>query len=569
MVQANDKMGGKKDPGQWLHIDDFSPGCYDPSNQSTFSPVTNQPLGAADINNTFCCSVIKGGSLGPLPSVVGGLELSAYGGLQGGAPLAVLTGFIITPQLNDGSYEIIVILEMDDGTTHYVVAASYEPGGSVNLISGPTNNSDTTPGYFGAPYPAFTRANADGSSGPPPPGPVLIFPGSVATDASGSNGHLWLYPELDDPTSYTAQDLIVSGSSITGQVITYGDRIICIVGVDYDWPAGGGINTNENFNYTDPPESSEYGNQQTIMSPEEPWGYGAWGTMSVGELILIKKYGGAVMLNGDINVPSSIIPLPGVQSTGNFVGRAAMTPIGLIYCSENQGAWLWDGGNTAQKISQAIADNFFDLENNVIESNNYGFFVEHWQKWIMFSGNIWLDTDTQSWWNIFPKKGISIGSLTGTDFFWYCLTRNGNQLLAAPLTMDSDSDVVFSTLDNTNTSDTYQWQSLPIHVTQQGDAQRVVDIRQIIVRCSDPTGSGNCTLTASLPNGSWSDTSSAADTPIGSDPTIVRFNVGMGAQGLTDIVIRILAENPTPGPAPIIESIDIEYKVRAPEAVAN
>lgn len=568
MVQANDKMGGKRDPGQWLHIDDFSPGCYDPSNQSTFSPVTNQPLGAADITQTFCCSVLKGGSLGPLPAVVPGLDLSDYGGLND-SDVAVLTGFIVTPQLNDGNYEIIVILEMDNGVTHYVVAASYEPGDSVNLISGPTNDSATTPGFFGAPYPAFTRANADGDAGPPPPGPILVFPGSVATDANGANGHLWIYPELDDPTSYTAQDLIVSGSSITGQVITYGDRIICIVGVNYDWPAGGGILTNENFNYTDPPESTEYGNQQTIMAIETPWGYGAWGTMSVGELILIKKYGGAVVLNGDINVPSSIIPLPGVQSTGNFVGRAAATPFGLVYCSENQGAWLWNGGNTSQKISQNINDEFFDLEHDVIESNNYGFFVEHWQKWIMFSGNVWYDTDTNSWWNIFPKSGETIGSLNGSDFFWYCLTRNGNQLLAAPLTMTSDSDAVYSTLDNTNTSDTYQWQSLPIHVTQEGDAQRVVDIRQIIVRCSDPTGAGNSTVTVSTPNGDFTNASSPTDNPIGTDPTILRFNVGMGAQGLDDIVIRVLAENSTPGPAPIIESIDVEYKVRAPEAVAN
>jgi hypothetical protein len=567
MVQADTKIGGKRDPGQWLHIDDFSPGCFDPSNTSTESPVTNQPPGAADITGTFACSVVKGGSLGPLPGFTNGLQFSAYGGLQGGSTQAVLVGFIVTPQLNDGNYEIIAIFEMDDGTDHYVVAASYEPGDSVNLISGPTNTSPTTgPGIFGAPYPAFTRANADGSAGPPPPGPLLVFPMAISTDSSGPGGHLWIYPELDDPTSYTAQDLIVADSSITGQLITYGDRIICIVGVDYDWPAGGGINTNENFNYCDPPESTEYGNQQTIFSPEEPWGYGAWGSQSVGELLLVKKYGGAVLLNGDINVPSSVIPLPGVESVGDFVGRAAATPIGLVYCAQNRGAWLWNGGNTSQKISQAIADNFFDLEHNVIESNNYGFFVEHWQKWIMFSGNVWYDTDSGSWWNIYPKNGTTIGSMVGRDMFWYCLTRNGNQLLAAPLILRDNSANVWSTLDNTTPSETYQWKSLPIHVTENAD--RVVDIRSIIVRCSDPADTGAATITVSTPNGSFSSTTVAADNPIGPNPTILRFNVGLGAQGLQDIVVQIYAENSGAG-APIIESIDVEYKVRAPEAVAN
>lgn len=566
MVQPNERMGGKRDPGQWLHIDDFSPGMFDPSNISTEKPVSNQPPGAADATATFCCSSIKGGSLAPLPGLTDGLTYSNYGGLPGTSTFSVLVGFIITPQLNDGNYEIIAIFESDDGTDHYVVAASYEPGGSVNLISGPTITSDSVAGFFGAPYPAFTRANADGSSGPPPPGPLLVFPTAVATDPGGSGGHLWIYPELDDPTAFVAQDLIVTDSSITGQVITYGNRIICIVGVKYDWPAGGGINTNENFNYTDPPESTEYGNQQTIFAVEIPWGYGTWGTQSVGELLLVKKYGGAVILNGDINVPSSIIPIPGVQSTGDFVGRACSTPYGLFYCSQNQGAWVWNGGSASQKISQALNDSFFDLETGNIESNNYGFYVEHWQKWVMFSGNVWFDSDSGAWWNIYPKSGLSIGSLTGRDFFWYCLTRDANKLLAAPLILGSSGDVVYSTLDNTTPSEVYQWQSLPIHVVE--NAERVIDIRQIIVRCSDPAGTGLATVTVTLPNGTFTSTSNATDNPIGTDPTMLRFNVGMGAQGLNDIVIQVLAENTGAG-APIIESIDVEYKERAPEHVAN
>lgn len=564
-AQPNAKMGTKRDPGEWVHIDDFSPGCFDPSNISTASPVTNQPPGAADIDHTFMCSSLVNGSLGPLPLFVDGLTYAAYGGLPGTSTESVLVGFIITPQLDDGNFEIVAIFESDDGTDHYVVAASYTPGGAVNIISGPTDTSATTGGFFGAPYPAFTRMNVDGSGGPPPPSPILVFPTAVVTDGNGANGHLWVYPELLDPTAFTAQDLIVSGSSTTGQVICYGNRVICIVGVNYDWPVGGGINTNENFNYTDPPESSAYGDQQTIFAVETPWGYGAWGTISVGELLLVKKYGGAVILNGDINVPSSVIPIPGVESTGDLVGRAASTPIGLIYCSQNRGAWLWNGGNTAQKISQNIRDNFFDLEMGAIQSNNYGFFVEHWQKWIMFSGNVWFDTDTGGWWNIYPRANTTIGSHIGLDLFWYCLTRHGNELLAAPLILHSDSDDVWKTLDNEIPSDTYQWQSLPIHVVDH--AERVIDVRQIIVRCSDPTNSGDATITATLPNASWTDTSDPTDTPIGSDPTIVRFNVS--AQGVQDIVINILAENSSGNSAPIIESIDIEWRERAPRAVAN
>lgn len=550
-------------PLQWVHIDDFSPGGYDGSHVSTEQPEVSAPLGASQFQNTFCCAVIPGGALGPLPALTTQLALNTLtGGLPGTSSLALVTGFIITPQLNDGHYEVVVLLEADDGTHHYVQGWSYEPSvGSPHSIGNVTNTSATTPGFFGAPYPAFTRMNASGS-GTPPPGPILVFPGAVITDASGANGHLWIYPELLSPTSYVAQDLIVSGSSITGQVITYGNRVICIAGVTYQWPTGGGINTNENFNYTDPPESSTYGNQQTIFAVETPWGYGAWGTVSVGELLLVKKYGGAVILNGDINTPTSIIRVPEVQSTGDFVGRAAATPIGLIYCSQNQGAWVWNGGNAAQKISRNIDDNFFDLETNVVGTNNYGFNVEHWQKWVLFSNNVIYDTETNSWWQLYPRHGVNPIGLTGHNLWWYSLTQNGNQMLAAPLTITNGADPVYSVFDNTVPSPTYQWQSLPLNI---GSPDRTIDIRQIIIRASDPTNTGTATVEVKV--GSFDQTST---TTIGASPTTIRFNVGNGAQGIDSPVLTLIAHNPTSlGSAPIIHSIDLGYNIRAGVGVTD
>jgi hypothetical protein len=553
----------------WVHIDDFSPGCYDGSHISAVDPIVSAPLGAAQLTNTSCCASIPGGALGPLPMAVGSIEFSVLtGGLPGSATSAVITGVIITPQLDDGDYEVVYIFEADDGTDHYVTALSYVPGvGSPNLITGPTNMSGTTHGaIFGAPYPAFTRMTTSGSGNPPP---VLAFPGAVSTDASGASGHLWIYPELLSPTSYTAQDLIVSGSSITGQLIAYANRLLVLAGIDYDWPSGGGINTNENINYTNPPQSSDYGEQMTLLSIESPWGYGTWGSVSVGELLLVKKYGGAVLLYGDIDAPTSVIRVPGVQSTGDFVGSACATPIGLIYCSQNQGAWVWNGSNTAEKISENIRDDFFDLETGNIESNNYGFFVYQWQKWVLFSNNVIYDTETNAWWNLFPYTGVEFEGLpVGQNLFWYCLTQNGNQLLAAPLIVNSNSDNGYLVFDNTVPSPSYQWVSLPIHVTK--DADRVIDVRQIIVRASDPTGTGNAYIYVAIGD-SWTDQSNPTNTPIGNDPTPLRFNVGAGAQGLDDIIVTIFASNEGEGnpSAPIVHSIDIGYQTRARVAVAN
>jgi hypothetical protein len=538
---------------EWVHIDDFSPGVYDGSHISTEQPIISAPLGAANAVGTFACASIPGGALGPLPAVVATTPFSDLeGGIPSLCPYAVITGYIITPQLNDGSFELVILFEADNCTDHYVRAYSVSSGGPVNPITGPYETTATAAGFFGSPYPAFSRMTASGSGNPPP---ILAFPTAVSTDSAGASGHLWVYPSLAAPTTFVADDLITAHSSTTGQLIAYASRLICLAGIDYSWPLGSGVNTNENINYTNPPLSSTYGNQETFLGAEIPWGYGAWGSVSLGELLLIKKYGGAVILNGDIDAPSSVIPVPGVESTGDFVGSAAATPAGLFYCSQNRGAWLWNGGNTSQKISGNIADDFFDLQTHAITSNNYGFFCYHWQKWVLFSKNLMYDTTSGAWWVLYPNSGVSAGSLVGQDLFWYSLTQNGNAISAAPLKVTSNSDSFATIFDNTVPSRTYQWTSLPIHVVKNAD--RVLDVRQIVVRASDPTG-GAAAITVSI--GSFSATTTAT---IGSAPTPIRLNVGAGAQGLDDIVVTVLAENTSSHGAPILHSIDIGYQVRA------
>lgn len=546
-------INGKQYALEWVHIDDFSPGCYDGSNISTLKPtLTTAPLGAADISQTFSCTSIVGGALAPLPAVVTTTDFSFVDSIPGGSPYALITGFIITPQLNSGGYETVILYEADNGTDHYVRAWSLSSAGPVNAITGPTETTATTAGFFGSPYPAFTRMTASGSGNP---SPVLVFPTAVATDGNSTSGHLWVYPTLSAPTGFVAEDLNASVTSVTGQVICYGNRVICMAGIDYSWPLGSGINTNENFNYTNPPESAIYGSQETILGIERPWGYGAWGTISVGELLLVKKYGGAVILNGDINTPTSVIPIPGIQSTGDLVGSACPTPIGLVYCAQNQGAWVWNGGNSSQKISKNLNDDFFDLQTHAITSNNYGFFVYFWQKWVMFSNNIILDTDTNSWWKFYPNSGQGPGSV-GRDIFWYCLTQNGNQLAAAPLKVTNASQPLSTIFDNTVPSSFYQWQSLPIHVTKNAD--RVIDIRQVVVRVSDPTNTGDATIELTV-NGTVVATSTET---IGLVPEPIRFNVGV--EGVDDIIINLFANNTgTNGSAPIVHSIDVGYQVRA------
>lgn len=550
---------------QWLHLDDFSPGIWDGSYISSANPTISAPLGAAAPGQTFCCASLPQGGLGPLPGID---YINAYEEPFPGTTTSLyVVGFALNPGLQSGAEELIIVLEGDDGTSHYVQAWSTEPAtADINSILSTTNPS--TPGFFGAPYPAWTRMSTQPVIGDPGyvvPSPVLIFPSAVLTDGHGDQGHLYAYPPVTDPTSYSVQDLIdPTTSGVTGQVVTYNSRVQVLSGVGYAWPIPGGISTNENINYTDPFGSDAYGNQQVILAAEQPWGYGAWGSVSVGELILIKKSGGGVVMNGDISAPNSVIPLPGIESTGDFVGKADASSIGLVYCSQNRGAWLWNGGNTSQKISSQIQDNFYDASSTVIQSNNYGFCASHWQDWVLFSNNWLFDPDTGAWWILWPTTNNGNSKVIGYTFWWWQQGRLGYQVYAAPLKLGVTGD--FSTnwyarFNSETAAGHYSWTSLPMHVVP--NATRVVDVTQVIVRCSSPDGTGG-TVTANI--GDWSATT---DGVIGSNPTTFRFNAGNGCLGLSDITLNLTSETATDGSAPIIDSVDIGFSTRARQGSDN
>ena len=136
--------------------------------------------------------------------------------------------------------------------------------------------------------------------------PVAVFPTGGPADTT-AGGQLYMYPNPATPTSYIPFAMMANpGDSITGQTIVHQSRIFVLAGVDYGYPAGGGFATNENLNFTDPPLSASMGNQQTVLVAEEPFGYGCAGSISAGELFLVKKRGGGVVLTGDIETSAQV-----------------------------------------------------------------------------------------------------------------------------------------------------------------------------------------------------------------------------------------------------------------------
>ena len=550
----------------WCHIDDFSTGMYDHTWTANQSPTLGAPIGSADANNTWACMSLPSGGLGPLPGIALVLTQSAN------AYNAFITGFAVNPGLEQGlDTEIIYMYEGDDGVNHHSHANSYQTNpATLTPIYAHDTDPTTGPGIFGSPYPTWTRMyDADGSMTVDYQ-PVLAFPQVVSTDAHGANGHLYVYPNPELPTTYTVLDLITNPmTQVTGQVVCYDGRILCLVAQSYPWPNTSGFTvlTNENINFTDPPGSETYGNQLTTFAPEEPWGYSAAGSVSNGELFLVKKQGGGVNVNGDIDAPNSVTYYPGVMDGGDFYGRADSSEIGITYCCENKGAYIWNGGNTSQKISMQLRDDFFDCSSAFIQSNNYGFFCQRWNDIVLFSNNYIYNLRNGSWWKLYPNVGQTATGLTGINFYHYAFGSFGNQFYAAPLVFNAGATAFAFQFDNKHPSSHYQWRSLPMHF--QPNADHVVDIRRIFVRASTTGTASTITVNVYADNGTLAWTNSGSPISVTQpNPFPYRLNTGNDGSdtptvlGMHDVTIQVQADSAS-GSAPLIHSIDIEYTTRA------
>lgn len=402
-----------------------------------------------------------------------------------------------------------------------------------------------------------------------PYGPVAVFPsGGQAQAAQGgtADGQLYMYPNPAARSVFGAFAMMANpGGSVTGQTIVHQSRVIVLAGVTYPYPAGGGFDTNENLNFTDPPLSASMGDQQTVLAAEEPYGYGGAGSISAGELFLVKKRGGGVILTGDIVTDPSVTLLPGVTSTGNFYGQGASTPTGFVYAAEDNGMWAWNGSNTSQKLSTNLDDTFFlPPEFSAIASNNYGYYAAEYGSRIYASSNWMLDLNNGAWWTYYPRGAVgTIGGITGHDLFWV-QPVNGNYIYAAQLSFIGSSSLDFMyRFDPATAAQYYQWQSLPLRLV---DPDHRSDIREVVVRASCQTV--GCTIALTIFDQEvivWgTDTNSFT---VSDGPQMLRFNTA--GIGTTAPAFRIGVTGTGSGDMPIIHSIDIRYKTRAHQAVGN
>jgi hypothetical protein len=554
MTDTSSQGGGGADSRglQFFAITDFSPGIYDNSAIASIPPDPGPfpaPPGAADVNATFGCIAENNGGLGPLPALGGspgpdGLSFNQMGiGITGGADVTAVAN-----TFQSSADELLLILTDNiTATSQHTSGFSYIVNHNmVTALAGSTNTYTFSANEknFVA-YPALTIVSGQ---------PVVAY--SLAVPANFATSQLLTYPNIAAPTVFGV-GTIATGGAANGSSFVHQGRIGVIRSlVGYGWPFQSDPRPNEAFNYTDPSQSTTWPAPDEVFGPENPLGYGAVNSVSAGELFCIKRRGGAIIIQGDLNNPT-VTTLPGVQSTGPFYGHAGTDQNGMYYCSKNKGAWLWAGGNASQKISSQLNDNFFDMPagKGISDTIYYGYYCERYSAWMLFSNNWVFNSATGAWWRLEDPNVRS--------YFWYVPGYDSPWMFALKPTATDINDKVLFEYDLRQPRSAFTWQSLPLK-PPSGD--RFVSVREVVLRASNPYGDSSPTIVVTLIDDQGN--SAVLDTwnMVSGTDTVQETRLGARVSQTTTVAVKLSASGTTY--APVVYGLSLGFRVREHTALA-
>lgn len=565
-------------PLQYVTIDDFRAGMVSstlPSTDVNFKASSlNLPPGAADPQQTIGCYALPTGQLAPLPAIAQTqsftMDTSGATGLDTTFPIRTIGLATAGP----GTVSTAGAPFTDSSAVYndelFLFVSGRQSGGNFQRF-----NLFLRKLYFGtvpADYRAtqtgvcYTAADANGTQWR---GITHAFTRARAANYYQPGYPMMVYEWSESPSIVSGVSTVFAGGfpapaapAVDGvwntaaftspvQMVAHLGRIIFLSETGWAHGAGNGvITTNEDIFYTDPPNSitPNTGSPTTILDPQYPGGYGAWGSITYGELILIKRYGGAILVEGDIYSPQ-ITRLTGVRSTGDMCNPGSWSPKGLVYCVEDDGVWLWEGGNNSRKISR-IQDDFFVLKDGQATS---GVKVKHtsWGQFVVFpNGYIW-DSVTEGWWSL-PTTGI--GALESLGVPESGKGNPSHLFFATPKALDDGAGnfkIKVYVYDSTNLGGSYTWASQPIVPTDTR-----VDISEVILNFTGGSGNSN-TITVKTGSNLGTTFGTVTLTPDPVTPVRVRIPGGAKNQDSIRIIVSVVANTP---PAPVLNSIQVGWR---------
>jgi hypothetical protein len=559
-------LPGTPDPRglEWDTWTDFSPGIISQSKYAyaafgtdNGAPVPYKgPSVAAQPDGTFGCIALPNGGLGPMPGRTGTL-LGPSAAFQNGVDNWI-TGVLVYGVIEGGAGgspgdELLFCIDsVDSSDLRKQCICALQTGGAWNRIlktSGPASSVNGAGEVYGFSA-VLTMANASDSTGAATGTAVVAMTTAFINDAAaiGATGILLLYPDPTNPSKGSAPfykdysaDLPGQPDGETGIIFGHQGRIVIFQQNDYLWTGsevlGGPY---DQIYYTDPANTvpgngnTDSLKQDVVFVQEWPVGAGAWGSMSAGELFVVKHRGGGYIVSGDLNEPTVTFLAGVTPAYGTTV--ACQTPIGLIYLSTNNGCWLWNGSNVSQKISNQLNDDFFRCPPG-LPAIGQVYQAFSWVDMVVTSNNWVYDTVTGGWWILDDQT---------PPFMWFGQSWDSNVLYAFPPMVTSDTDPICYTYDKTQPANSYQWTSYPM----PRSIFKSIVVREVVVRAQ---GFGTITVVLQGVGGS-TDVTVPVDVDVNStlQPVYLRFDTGIEAQ---DVTVQVTATGDSGGPAPIIYGI--------------
>lgn len=402
---------------QYLAINDFSPGIVADYRAATGAGAGVPPAilearkpGEAAYFQSYAIPADQGGGnqafytrgfyandqghLVPLPVLnpTAFLQLPAFGT----DTFVDIAGFTVTPNVN-----------VDDlWTWEHVVVAGAPNHDAMKVFRGTTLiKTHQGPGAVAGPSRGITHVLSRGkrSGFATPGGPELFW--EWTSGEPHTDGSVYFYDVFPDPnatntdTTYEETATIANAAfTLGGQIVGHDGRILRLCEQAHDFGTHKFF-SNERVRNTDPPNAVSLTATTTdsIVDPQNPNSFGAWGSLTYGELLLIKQSGGALLVEGDIYAPQ-ITRLPGVQSTGQTVSETASCAAGLVYMTDD-GPYLWQGGSQSHRLGypggaiQVITANQPASGGSGISCS-----VQQFNNLVVFSGGVVYDAIHGSWW---------------------------------------------------------------------------------------------------------------------------------------------------------------------------
>jgi hypothetical protein len=475
-------------------------------------------------------AVLTGGLTRVTPNRLGTLTSAIDAG-------TAYTTLAVTSTAQNISINDIIVVGVGPNAATFIASAAAAAGSTTIDV-----NSVTPTVTWAIGTQVFDSSLADG-----PGQPCVALSYTFVQDA-GALINNWLYPDPGNTGSYS---LYTFAPSYNGILLTHQTRVVTLGLSNNPWVGSGTyFQTNETLNYTDPPGGEAMGEQNEVFVAEFPSGIGAYGTISAGELFLVKNYGGGVIISGDLNNPT-VTYLGGVTPTGAQLCTGAQTPVGFVYAADGNGVWVWQGGQSSTKLSNNLNDDFYEigLTNTAIK-----FCACPLGDWVVMTGGWVLDTTNGGWW-LLENPGFAP--------LYYGPAADGSGVWAVAGTFSASTTPVIAQYSFGTPQTSYTWKSYPIKVTDKGRTNFNLTVREVAIRAQ---GDGTVTVTFEGVGGSTAVTLPTTATVDGNQPAITRATVGTGTGTFTaqDMTVSMTVAGVSSGPAPVVYSLSIGVEETTP-----